>query len=1319
MHNKTGGSTTNVDLGDVTQKDAYSVEVYPDLTMIIKGTKLVEQDIFDLQHKIREQGIELNVHYLAIGTWVNEETGNSEIGVSALIPDLSAALQLAEQYNQLAVWYHGGIGSLIYLQNVQPGGVQLPAVNERRGVIAAKSAVAKSPILKPRVSDPYSFNAGNLPPGKVEAVKIISDADIEASAERGKEWRDWYTTWDKYMRALVGKRPEYHALAAWFFAATSPSNLVGANIAAIQRAFRNFVETGDPGISFGKMESHQFNLRRVVGKFPTGAVAEPTAVGGGLIGGGTGLSGGKVPEFAPALLGDPHAIAVDMHVASILFGTKSPTEWQRFAGQMAILRISKRMGWSPAEVQAAIFADHIKQTEEKGVLARAEQYMEQYNESFLELIEADQEKGGEGAIIGRGILQRAGERIGPERFLRNADGVIAAIRKERVIAINPSLANAISLTGPKEKKAAAKSGTGRAQNGTLTTAADARIPNAASRLLHFYNGVKQVFWNSPGLSHLGDMVHKHTDLKRKYMGEYMFPFVKWARDFNMLNPARKRAINEHMAWREAKAGKQPLQPLSPEAKRLKDVFDGVIAKINKKNATLGIRVKHPSTGNWVPMPAIEYPAKIKEETLQAIRKKQFNHTVWRQLSDHLKGQGIVPKSATDEQVQNHLDDILREHRDNSVFGQFFFYPNTLPASAFDYSYEAMQSFINEWTEKVSLHEAFGPNTPTRNAFDVAANATRDPATSNYIKQVKRLAYGETVNDVWGRFAVSAGHMAALWHLANFASATKNLVSGMAFNAQSLGIWNFTKALFQVPPFYAINDAVERGILLQDMMNVMSDGEKLQGSAAGVVSQFAGAGLKASGFNAAETWVRGVAMRGAESMLRHAIKANDKNPRSGTSLRYRAYFQRLGVRNVEGLLSENGKGENTDEYLRAAVNEIQGGYTYADVPVYMESAAGRVLLKYRKWGSEQAKHFAREVLKPAARTVGLQPKEKVEVTDAAENKQMVDVPRSVWELMPLARYFVLIAAAGAGEEWLLEKMFGIHPKTVRLAEAMAAWRMRSYDEFSTFWGKFWQMHLLAGSMGAVGGYIQTGYDWATGKKRPGEGIAEAVPALDPFLTILDQFSIAYEQEGHYEGKDFHKFVQSISGVRVTEQAAKRVISDVFGVQSRYSEAIANRQDLALVKDIQRRYRKDKGVKEPKSLGYRPEKTEQSRWREPLDEALQVGDIDGAKKLVKDAQASMSPQRWQEVELKNLKSHIKAKQPIPGAANRAEVLSWMKDNKNLSPYEKETMRRLDETYRRTAARLPLGIEFKPPSLDEILKHRQQIALRGEATEYQPSE
>ena len=121
----------------------------------------------------------------------------------------------------------------------------------------------------------------------------------------------------------------------------------------------------------------------------------------------------------------------------------------------------------------------------------------------------------------------------------------------------------------------------------------------------------------------------------------------------------------------------------------------------------------------------------------------------------------------------------------------------------------------------------------------------------------------------------------------------------------------------------------------------------------------------------------------------------------------AYFQRLGIQDVDALLQEEGKGEVTNSYLRAAVNEIQGGYTFADVPVYMETAMGKLLLKYRKWGVEHIKHFVREVAMPAARGARLAPPEKITLPDADGKQRTVEVPRSVLRLSLLLATLCLV------------------------------------------------------------------------------------------------------------------------------------------------------------------------------------------------------------------------------------------------------------------------------------------------------------------------
>ena len=51
------------------------------------------------------------------------------------------------------------------------------------------------------------------------------------------------------------------------------------------------------------------------------------------------ISGLKVSEYTPALFGDPTAMAIDMHVANVLFGTNNPTDAQREEAMRMIMRL--------------------------------------------------------------------------------------------------------------------------------------------------------------------------------------------------------------------------------------------------------------------------------------------------------------------------------------------------------------------------------------------------------------------------------------------------------------------------------------------------------------------------------------------------------------------------------------------------------------------------------------------------------------------------------------------------------------------------------------------------------------------------------------------------------------------------------------------------------------------------------------------------------------------------------------------------------------------------------------------------------------------
>jgi hypothetical protein len=61
--------------------------------------------------------------------------------------------------------------------------------------------------------------------------------------------------------------------------------------------------------------------------------------------------------------------------------------------------------------------------------------------------------------------------------------------------------------------------------------------------------------------------------------------------------------------------------------------------------------------------------------------------------------------------------------------------------------------------------------------------------------------------------------------------------------------------------------------------------------------------------------------------------------------------------------ENGKGELTDRFLRSAVNEVQGGYGFDQVPVFIDTLPGPQERLHRR-GEERKNRFKRHDSTPS-------------------------------------------------------------------------------------------------------------------------------------------------------------------------------------------------------------------------------------------------------------------------------------------------------------------------------------------------------------------
>lgn len=97
-HQELGGSTFNLQRGDLSGKSFYALSLYPERTAILTGEIFAE----DIREFIDTNADVFSDSRHSIGTWVNPD-GNTELDVIVTIPSRFEALSLAKQYNQKAI----------------------------------------------------------------------------------------------------------------------------------------------------------------------------------------------------------------------------------------------------------------------------------------------------------------------------------------------------------------------------------------------------------------------------------------------------------------------------------------------------------------------------------------------------------------------------------------------------------------------------------------------------------------------------------------------------------------------------------------------------------------------------------------------------------------------------------------------------------------------------------------------------------------------------------------------------------------------------------------------------------------------------------------------------------------------------------------------------------------------------------------------------------------------------------------------------------------------------------------------------------------
>ena len=156
-------------------------------------------------------------------------------------------------------------------------------------------------------------------------------AELTGLAQEQEQWKDWYDRHKTIVKDIFGDESE---LFERLLAITSQGASVKSNVTFALRAYEQ-LKRGMPFDGF-MFPAIRMNLERFRD--------------------GLDIRGQKIAPFGNATLGSHDDMAIDRHVAWLLFKTDTPNKGQVEKAKEAIRKIAATLGWTPREVQAALWA---------------------------------------------------------------------------------------------------------------------------------------------------------------------------------------------------------------------------------------------------------------------------------------------------------------------------------------------------------------------------------------------------------------------------------------------------------------------------------------------------------------------------------------------------------------------------------------------------------------------------------------------------------------------------------------------------------------------------------------------------------------------------------------------------------------------------------------------------------------------------------------------------------------------------------------------------------------------------------------------------
>jgi hypothetical protein len=773
---------------------------------------------------------------------------------------------------------------------------------------------------------------------------------------------------------------------------------------------------------------------------------------------------------------------------------------------------------------------------------------------------------------------------------------------------------------------------------------------------------------------LGKATDKQFDVEADLFGRMSKDLSRGTQ--GMSKGQQDRAMERLSTYLQEKENGRPTPPLTADAQRLlnswQDVaeFTGLLAQA--KN------VKVSDGGGYRLMRLIgrDYlPRMINNDVMRAIRDPQRHVTLFNKLVGELAAQrGITPDEAA--QFLNGMAGGKSRTGSNDFMGNIeVARQERLPESFYEYDMRRIiPHYVNRYAKRMGQIVAYGQrlgaegNPVQKNLWDHAMGEVRggDTTTARWLREAEAQSRNERVltgaQKLGQRLQTS---MTGLLLGNPTSTVPRNLVSGFQTNAELLGYLRTAKAATQALKASNRVPAKELGVIRDDIASMLH-ADQLPGDSFidDVIRSGTDKLLKYSGYDASEQWVRSTGTLAASSFARDAAKAITTKPNSAFAKQAQGLIRRMGV-DPTTMATEGGNwrtGTETQRFIRAIVNQTQGGYKFNQVPLWAGTPAGRFFYQFGRWGTQRSQNLWENVFKPAF---------------VGDEIKVGGVPMTQRDFKPLMKMGLGTVAIGEAFGALGKVFFDRDRKDYSMTEI--AQKMTEDQKLAAKMvaSRLINDILMSGSFGIWGQPVDLAVAAKDGSrlKNPAEP-----PAMGAAKAMM-QFGLDAWDQGTVTGDDVKRLTQAMAPGPTAIVDMTRNIFDEAKFEAE--------NDVRTLRNAAVRYGQEIGADVEFKGREASRKNERSPVYTSIRDALLTGDAVSARQIKDDYLGTLKPAQRVEA-VRQMKSSVKSRQPFRmGSFYSEEIkgdfLKWAR--KNLSPEDVEQITRTQARYEQTAKSLGL--------------------------------